>query len=59
MSMDFVSQEHEVPRDGPKDSKTGGCMREILDRNETRWWKARDAGEHNAPQRETPSFTQV
>jgi hypothetical protein len=25
----FVSQEHGVPHDGPKDSNTGGCMREI------------------------------
>jgi hypothetical protein len=24
MSMDFVSQEHRVPRDGPKDSNAGG-----------------------------------
>jgi hypothetical protein len=24
LSMDFVSQEHGVPRDGPKDSNTGG-----------------------------------
>jgi hypothetical protein len=30
-----------------------------LDRNETRRWKPRDAKKHNAPQRETPSFTQV
>jgi hypothetical protein len=30
-----------------------------LDHNETRRRKPRDAGEHNAPQRETPSFTQV
>jgi hypothetical protein len=34
--MDFVSQEHGVPRDGPKDSNAGGLTREILDRNETR-----------------------
>jgi hypothetical protein len=57
--MDFVSQEHSVPRDRPKDSNAGGCTREILDRNETRRQKPRDAGEHNALQRETPSFTQV
>jgi hypothetical protein len=24
LSMDFVLQEHEVPRDGPKDSNAGG-----------------------------------
>jgi hypothetical protein len=24
LSMDFVSQEHRVPRDGPKDSNAGG-----------------------------------
>jgi hypothetical protein len=24
VSMDFVSQEHGVPRDGPKDSNAGG-----------------------------------
>jgi hypothetical protein len=24
LSMDFVSQEHGVPRDGPKDSNAGG-----------------------------------
>jgi hypothetical protein len=57
--MDFVSQEHGVPHDGPKDSNTGGCMREILDRNETQRWKPRDTGKHNALQRETLSFTQV
>jgi hypothetical protein len=33
--MDFVSQEHGVPHDGPKDSNTGDYTREILDRNET------------------------
>jgi hypothetical protein len=36
MLMDFVSQEHGVPHDEPKDSNAGGCTREILDRNETR-----------------------
>jgi hypothetical protein len=36
LSMDFVSQEHRVPHDGPKDSNAGGCTREILDRHETR-----------------------
>jgi hypothetical protein len=36
VSMDFVSQEHGVPRDGPKYSNPGGCTWEILDRNETR-----------------------
>jgi hypothetical protein len=40
--MDFVSQEHGVPRDGPKDSNAGGWTLEILDRNETRWRKPRD-----------------
>jgi hypothetical protein len=39
--MDFVSQEHEVPCDGPKDSNAGGWTWEILDRNETRWRKPR------------------
>jgi hypothetical protein len=29
MLGDFVSQEHGVPPDGPKDLNTGGCMREI------------------------------
>jgi hypothetical protein len=57
--MDFVSQEHGVPHDGPKDSNTGGCTRETLDRDETRRRKPRDAGKHTALQRETPSFTQV
>jgi hypothetical protein len=57
--MDFVSQEHGVPHDGLKDSNTGGCTREILDRNETQRRKPRDAGEHSALQRETPSFTLV
>jgi hypothetical protein len=51
MSMDFVSQEHGVPHDGPNDSNAGGCTREILDRNETRRRKPRDAGKHNALQR--------
>jgi hypothetical protein len=59
VSMDFVSQEHGVPHDGPKDSNAGGCTHEILDRNKTRRRKPRNAGEHNALQRETPSFTQV
>jgi hypothetical protein len=36
MSMDFMSQEHGVPHDGPKDSNAGGCSREILDHNEIR-----------------------
>jgi hypothetical protein len=36
LSMDFVSQEHGVPHDGPKDLNAGGCTCEILDRNETR-----------------------
>jgi hypothetical protein len=29
VSGDFVSQEHGVPHDGPKDSNAGGCTREI------------------------------
>jgi hypothetical protein len=29
MLGDFVSQEHGVPHDGPKDMNAGGCMREI------------------------------
>jgi hypothetical protein len=29
MSGDFVSQEHGVPHDGPKDLNTWGCTREI------------------------------
>jgi hypothetical protein len=29
MSVDFVSQEHRVPQEGPKDSNAGGCTREI------------------------------
>jgi hypothetical protein len=36
-----------------------GCTREILDCNETQRRKPRDTRKHNAPQRETPSFTQV
>jgi hypothetical protein len=59
MSMDFVSQEHGVPHDGPKDSNAGGCTCEMLDRNETRRWNPRDVGTHSALQRETPSLTQV
>jgi hypothetical protein len=59
VSMDFVLQEHGVPHDGPKDSNTGGYTRDILDRNETRRRKPRDARKHTALQRETPSFTQV
>jgi hypothetical protein len=27
MSVDFVSQEHGVPHEGPKDSNAGGCTR--------------------------------
>jgi hypothetical protein len=41
LSVDFVSQEHGVPCDGPKDSNAGGWTWEILDRNETRWRKPR------------------
>jgi hypothetical protein len=55
--MDFVLQEHGVPHDGPEDSNTRSCTREILDRNETR--KPRDVRTHNALQTKTPSFTQV
>jgi hypothetical protein len=29
MSGDFVSQEHRVSHDGPKDSNAGGCTCEI------------------------------
>jgi hypothetical protein len=29
VSADFVSQEHGVPHNGPKDSNAGGCTREI------------------------------
>jgi hypothetical protein len=29
LSVDFVSQEHGVPHEGPKDSNAGGCTREI------------------------------
>jgi hypothetical protein len=29
MSVDFVSREHGVPREGPKDSNGGGYTREI------------------------------
>jgi hypothetical protein len=29
MLVDFVSQEHGVPHEGPKDLNAGGCMREI------------------------------
>jgi hypothetical protein len=58
MSMDFMSQEHGVPHDGPKDSNTRGCTREILDRNETRRRKPRDV-EHTPHYRERPRFTQV
>jgi hypothetical protein len=29
VSGDFMSQEHGVPHDGPKDSNAGGCTREI------------------------------
>jgi hypothetical protein len=34
LSMDFVSQEHGVPHDRPKDSNARGWTWEILDRNE-------------------------
>jgi hypothetical protein len=29
MLVDFVSQEHGIPHEEPKDSNAGGCMREI------------------------------
>jgi hypothetical protein len=58
--MDFVSQEHGVPRDGPKDSNAGGWTWEILDRNETRWRKPRVVERTtHCRERETLSFTQV
>jgi hypothetical protein len=59
LSMDFVSQEHGVSHDGPKDLNAGGCTHKILDHNETRWQKPQDVGTHNALQRETPSLFQV
>jgi hypothetical protein len=59
MSMDFVSQEHGVPHDGPKDSNAGGYTREIEIATITWRRKPRDAEEHNAPQKGTSSFTQI
>jgi hypothetical protein len=29
LSGDFMSQEHGIPHDGPKDSNAGGCTHEI------------------------------
>jgi hypothetical protein len=59
LSGDFVSQEHGVPHDGPQRFERRGLYTWDLDHNETRRGKPRDAGEHNARQRETPRFTQV
>jgi hypothetical protein len=59
MSGDFMSHEHGVPHDGPKDLNVGGYMHEILNRNETWRRKPRHVGEHNTRERDTPSFTQV
>jgi hypothetical protein len=58
LSMDFMSQEHGVPRDRPKDSNAGA--------ERGRSWIAPKHGDgslecqtRNALQRERPSFTQV
>jgi hypothetical protein len=59
MSMDFVSQEHGIPRDGPKDSNTGA--------ERGRSWIATKHGDgsletsnaQHTAERETLSFTQV
>jgi hypothetical protein len=46
LSGDFVSQEHGVPHDGPKDSNAGGCTCEI-----------KIATKHNDGSLETPEST--
>jgi hypothetical protein len=56
LSMDFVSQEHGVPCDGPKDSNAGGWTCEILDRNETRWQKPRLSDVQRTAERETELY---
>jgi hypothetical protein len=56
MSMDFMSQEHGVPRDGPKDSNVGGWTWEILDRNETRWRKPRVSNAQRTAERGTELY---
>jgi hypothetical protein len=56
LSMDFVSQEHGVPRNGPKDSNAGGWTCEILDRNETRWRKPRLSNAQRTAEKETELY---
>jgi hypothetical protein len=59
MSVDFMSQEHGVPREGPQGFERRGLYTQDLDCDETRRWKTRDVGELNARQRGTLIFTQV
>jgi hypothetical protein len=54
-----MSQEHEVPREGPKGFERRGLYVRDLECDETRRRKTRHAVELNARQRGTPIFTQV
>jgi hypothetical protein len=59
MSVDFVSQEHGVPGEGPKGFERRGLYARYLECDETRRWKTRHAVELIARQKGTPIFTQV
>jgi hypothetical protein len=59
MSVDFVSQEHGVPREGPKGFERRGLYGRDLECDETRQRKTRHVVELNARQRGTPIFTPV
>jgi hypothetical protein len=58
LSMDFVPQEHGVPRDGPKDSNAGAERGDLGSQRNT-VMEASRRRTHNTLQRQTPSFTQV
>jgi hypothetical protein len=57
--MGFLSQEHGVPLDGPKDSNVGGLNVWDLGSQRSTVTEASSCQTHYALQRETLSFTQV
>jgi hypothetical protein len=59
MSMDFVLQEHGIPREGPKGFEHRGLYMWDLEGDKTRRQKTRHLVELNARQRGTPIFTHV
>jgi hypothetical protein len=59
LSIDFVSEEHRVPRDGPKDSNARGLNVGDLGSQRNTVTEASRRRMHNTLQRETPSLSQV